>query len=137
MSGQKVIAKWQKALRLADWRIVLSGLEADPDDRSTVNMDVLTKSAVIRLRSDTPASQVERQIVHELLHIVLVGMEDAYRGAKEYTPKGWDAAGDRIWSRGSESAIEALTDALTGTIRAEWGPSGSPWTDAFPPMELP
>lgn len=133
MKRAAALAKWQPRLRLADWRIALSSEEPETDDRSTVNMDVRIRSAVIRLRSDTPDSQIERQVVHELLHIVLSGMEDTYRGAKAYTPKSWDDAGDTSWDRGAEFAIEALTDALTDTRRADWGPSGSPWNGAFPP----
>lgn len=130
---QQAIALWQPRLRLADWRIAASIEEPDEGQRSTVNIDVLVRSAVIRLRSDTPASQVERQVVHELLHVLLSGAEDAFRAAKEHTPKAWDDAGDRLWSRGEEFAIEALTDVLTGSRRADWGPAGSPWNRAFPP----
>jgi len=135
MKPVAALKKWQSRLRLADWQIAVSNLEPDPDDRSTVNMDVRVRSAVIRLRSDTPPSQVERQVLHELLHILLSGMEDAYRAAKDYTPKAWDDPGDIVWSRGAEFAIEALTDALTGTERCEWGPVGDPWKDAYPVEE--
>lgn len=84
------------------------------------------------MRADTPEGQIERQVVHELLHVVLSGMEDAFRAAKEHTPKAWDDAGDRLWSRGEEAAIEALVDALTGTKRANWEPNGNVWNKAFP-----
>lgn len=130
---QQAIALWQPRLRLADWRIAASLEEPEPNDRSTADIDVNVRSAVIRLRRDTPPGQVERQVVHELLHVLLSGMEDAWRAAKEHTPKAWDDAGDRLWARGAEFAIEALTDALTGSRRADWGPSGSPWNNAFPP----
>lgn len=133
MKPQTAIDKWMPALRLGSWRVVHSSLEPDDaDQRSCVNIDVLIRSAVIRLRSDTPSSQVERQVVHELLHVLLSGLEDTYRAAKEHTPKAWDDAGDRMWGRAEEAAIEALTDALTGSARADWGPSGEPWNSAFP-----
>jgi hypothetical protein len=135
MKREKALRKWQPRLRLADWRIGFAGPPPGDDDRSTVDVDVKVRSAVIRLRDDTPPSQVERQVVHELLHVVVSGMEDTYIGAKAYTPKAWDEQGDRSWDRACEFAIESLTDALTGSRRADWGPSEEPWKTAFPAEE--
>ena len=133
VSPQDALDIWLPRLRLHGWRVAHSPLPpSGEDERSSVDIDVNIRSAVVRLRADTPDSQVERQVVHELVHVVLSGMEDTYRAAKEHTPKAWDDAGDRMWGRAEEAAIEALTDALTGSRRADWGPSGEPWNSAFP-----
>ena len=60
-------------------------------------------------------------------------MQDAFAAAASYSPMKHDEAATRYWDRAAESTIEALCDALTGTTRADWGPSGSPWNEAFPP----
>jgi hypothetical protein len=133
LSPKAALAKWQSRLRLADWRIAFSDLAPQVDDRSTVDMDVRIRSAVIRLRADTPATQLERQVVHELLHVLMSGMEDTYRAAKQHTSKDWDEVADRSWDRGAEFAIEALVDALTGSRRGNWGLPEQHWNDAFPP----
>jgi hypothetical protein len=130
------LADWQRRLRLSDWHIAISTEEPEPDDRSCIDMDLPIRQAVIRFRSDTPASQVERQLVHELLHALLGGMRDAYDAARSYAPSSHDDAARRLWDRGCEFAIEALCDALTGSRRADWGPSGSPWNEAFRPDPL-
>lgn len=132
----ELLERWQRRLRLSDWHIAVSSEEPGEEDRSTIDMDARIRHAVIRFRSDTPASQVERQLVHELLHALLTGMEDAYNAARTYAPASHDEAARRLWDRGCEFAIEALCDALTGTKRADWGPAGSPWNEAFPP-EVP
>lgn len=90
------------------------------------------RQAAIMLRSDTPAGQVERQVVHELLHARLVIMEQAFREAKEWTPRSVDHALDAMWALGAEGAIEALCDALGLAARGDWGPSDKSFQAAFP-----
>lgn len=131
--ARAVLPHWQGRLRLSDWRLAVGDGEPGVDDRSCVDIDVLVQSAVVRLRSDTPPDQVERQLVHELLHVRLAALEDVHNLALEHTPPAFDKVADRAWDRACEPAIEALCDALTGTTRADWGPSGSPWNEAFPP----
>jgi hypothetical protein len=132
MTPKAALAKWQPRLRLADWRLAFSDLEPDEDSRSNIDLDVRIRSGVIRLRSDMPPSQIERQVVHELLHVLMSGMEDTYRSCKEFTPKAWDSAGDTMWNRAEEFAIEALVDELTEVPRTDWGPAGDIWNGAFP-----
>lgn len=130
--ARTALSSWQGRLRLSDWRLAVGDEEPEPNDRSTVDMDVLSRSAVIRLRSDTPASQVERQLVHELLHVRLAEIEDVHDLALEHAAPAFTQVALRAWDRACEPAIEAITDALTSTTRADWGPSGSPWNEAFP-----
>jgi hypothetical protein len=128
--AQEALDHWQRRLRLGDWIIRLGDGEPEPDERSHVDMHTNIRQAVILLRSDTPASQVERQVVHELLHVRLVLLERAYIAAKGHAPRGWD---DSLWDLGTEAAIEALCDAVGCRPRADWGPAGSPFNEAFPP----
>lgn len=133
MTPGDYIAEWQARLRLGDWTIRWAeGVEPGSDDRSTVDMFANVRQAVIRLRSDTPAGQVERQVVHEMLHIRLVIVERAFVEAKEWTPKAVDPALDAMWSLGLEAAIEALCDALGCAPRADWTPDSHPFSAAYP-----
>lgn len=132
---QAIIDEWVPRLRLGDWSVRYSPLEPEPTHRSSVDMFQTIRYAAIRLRSDTPPSQVVRQVVHELLHIRFVGMEEAYNLAKGHTPKAFDDSADVLWANGCEAAIEALSDIILGTGRGDWGPSGEIWSSAFPVPE--
>lgn len=135
MKTAAIIARWQKRLRLGDWTIrIAKGMEPDEGDRSTVVMHSNVRQAVIRLRSDTPESQVERQIVHEMLHIRLIGAERAFIEAKVWTPKASDDPLDAMWHLGQEAAIEALCDALGCEPRADW--TDEVFAAAYPPRTI-
>ena len=64
-------------------------------------------------------------------------MQDAFDAAQNQSPLKHNEASTRYWDRSVETTIEALVDALTGTKRADWGPAGSPWNEAFPAESLP
>lgn len=105
---QAFVATWQPRLRLPDWHIAVSPIAPDEDDeRSSVEMDRNLHRAVVRFDPTLPEDQYERQVVHELLHVRLSELEDAFRqvvGDNEVA-KTW-------WSRSCERTVEALTDAL-------------------------
>jgi hypothetical protein len=106
--SQDLLLLWQARLRLQDWAIRLSELPPDDgDERSSVNIDANVRQAVIRFDPVMPADQAERQLLHELLHVRLVVMEDAFSQVV-----GDDETARQWWKRGEESAIEALVDAL-------------------------
>ncbi|HSW43511.1 MAG TPA: hypothetical protein VLM76_13470 [Patescibacteria group bacterium] len=131
-SARHLLPTWQDRLRLGDWRIAVSDLEPDPDDRSTIDLHVAIRQAAIRLRGDTPPSQVERQLVHELLHVRFALAEQAWRDTRQHTPPAFDPPNRTLWEAGVEAAIEALTDALGCAPRADWGPSAPEFSAAFP-----
>lgn len=132
---QAQITAWQSELGIADWVVRYSPLEPQQGDRSTVDMDVRIRSAAVRLRHDTPASQVDRQIVHELLHVLLSGLEDVLEAAQVHTPPAFDLVARRMWDRAMEFAIERLVSLIVGEPRGEWDPASAEWQAAFPVAE--
>ena len=78
MPSRDQLSEWMRKLRLTDWLIRLSEVAADDDDRSTVDIDANTRQAVIRFDPVMPADQAERQLVHELLHVRMIQIEDAF-----------------------------------------------------------
>lgn len=107
---------WQKRLRLQDWRIDVRFVDSGelPDDGGgTCQVHAPNRSVVIKiLRSDSynqtsdfykafPGDfDVERTLIHELVHIPLDGIIKAEDDADEFQHIA------------QEQAIEALTDAL-------------------------
>lgn len=105
---EAVVRRWQVALLLSDWRIGLSSTPPDGDDeRSSVDIDRNLHRAVIRFDPTVPEDQVERQVVHELLHVRLAEIEDAFRQVV-----GDDSTAATWWHRSLERTIERLVDAL-------------------------
>lgn len=120
MTGDKLLKRmeWQTRLRLLDWHIALSSQAPDDsDERSAVDMDANVRRAVIRFDPVLPDDQWERQLLHELLHVRLVMLEDAFSqvAGDDKTAREW-------WQRGEESAIEAIVDAflLPGAPRRDY-----------------
>lgn len=107
MPSRDQLSEWMTKLRLTDWLIRLSDVAADDDDRSTVDIDANTRQAVIRFDPVMPADQVERQLVHELLHVRMIQIEDAFSQVV-----GEDETARQWFKRGEESTIEALVDAF-------------------------
>ncbi len=112
-----VIRHWVGVLRLNEWHVGLSDVPCDDgDERSSVDIDRNLHRAVIRFDPTMPEDQAERQIVHELLHVRLSEMEDAFRQVV-----GDDETASTWWHRSEERTIEALTDALLpDQPRREW-----------------
>ena len=132
--SDELVLSWQEKLRLRDWDIRVSDLEPPEfETRSCADIDSNQRRAVLRFRSTTPEGQLGRQIVHELLHVLFVGMERAFKDAQEFTPKAADGPLESAWRQGEEFAIERLVDLLTGDPRAEWYGTDEVWQRAFPP----
>lgn len=125
------IEAWAAYIGLADWNIAFSPERVDKDCRSNVDIAVPTRTAAIRIRSSTPTGQWDRQITHELIHVLLAVLEDPFNQAvaelhaKARTPYA------RMWNRGEEWVIERLVDIIVGVPRAEYD-SGRIWRTAFP-----
>ena len=108
MTRQEAVQVWRDRLRLGEWHIGLSDVAPDEDDdRSSVDIDRNLHRAVIRFDPVLPEKQNERQVLHELLHVRLAELEDAFRQVvgDDETARTW-------WHRSEERAIEALVDAL-------------------------
>jgi hypothetical protein len=134
-AARQLLPEWQRRLRLGDWYIAVSDLDPESDARSNVDMHTQIRQAAIRLDKKTPASQVERQLVHELLHVRFAYTEWALQLAKKHTPLAFDESNDALWNSGMEAGIEALCDALGCAPRSEWESSLAAYVAAFPTKE--
>ncbi len=106
---RRLVRKWQKILRLQDWRIVVKVVEekemtapgrwaeigCEPD-RLVATMDV-RRPAFTKEDREMGDADVEATIVHELLHVPLRGIGN-YR--------------DKLKMQLEEQAVERLTAAL-------------------------
>jgi uncharacterized protein YaeQ len=103
-----VIGHWVDRLRLSEWTVLVSDSAPDEDDmRSMVDIDRNLHRAVIRFDPTLPATQRERQILHELIHVRLAELEDVFRLVvdDDETARTW-------WHRSEERTIEAIIDAF-------------------------
>lgn len=130
------IAAWAAYLGLAGWEVRFSPLAPDPDSRASMDADTHHNRAVIRIDSDAPASQIDRLIVHELLHVAMAHMEDQFVRSLSEHGESAQAFLRGNWTRAEEVWIERLTSILTGTEMeafADHRPSErEPWLSAFP-----
>lgn len=127
MTFQKYAPKlrsWQERLALADWHIGVSDVPCDDNEtRSSVDIDPILHRALVRFHPTTPRDQIERQIVHELLHVRLSDLENVFNRVV-----GDDSTATAWWHHGEERMIEALVDALLPkNPRREWM-GGPVWT---------
>lgn len=114
------IAYWQNRLRLDDWHINLS-LDPPPANcRAHHDSHVNIRQSVIRLSPDVPWDQVEREVLHELLHIRFGIVTLSLGILSADTTKATDEAFSKMWDLGMEGAIEALCDAFGVNPRHEW-----------------
>lgn len=114
--AQQLTEQWRPRLGLADWWVSVSSLAPGEDDsRSEVDIDRNLHRAVLRFDGDLPEDQLERQVVHELLHIRLAELEDCFRQVEgdDHTARKW-------WDRSQERTVEALASALVQTPRREY-----------------
>lgn len=126
------IAAWAQRLGLASWDVRFSPVAPDPEDRGSVDIDPLHKHAALRLDPHMPLSQVDRTIVHELLHVLWSEAEDAFGIALKSLGPAEAETLRAIWKRGEEFAIERTVDALLPkTSRGQWS-SSEAWNAAFP-----
>lgn len=123
------IAYWQARLRLADWHIRLSAEPPGPENRASHESHVDIRSAVVQLHPEIPWDQVDREVLHELLHIRLVLLERSTFILRHDTSPLTDSAFKSVWELSLEAAIEALCDALGANPRREWDPARveAPW----------
>jgi hypothetical protein len=131
-----VIVKWQERLRLRDWDIRF--VDGPTDDNCVANNDSwgLKQVSVIRMREGLTPEAEEREIVHELLHVVLRYIKCGWESeAKKWMPppvygQVREAAEDE-----EEIAIEKLVTALTGMPYIAPPGCNDIYASAFPMQE--
>ncbi len=113
---QELCQKWQRVLRLQDWRINVKFVDTEhiPDNAlGACKVFADSKLALIKLSRPEAIDKTdgfsaafpymddtERTLVHELLHIHLDGL--------------FDGEADKLKQTMKEQAIEAITDGLIG-----------------------
>lgn len=130
------IRVWQEALGLGGWQIAYSPVEPDPDARASSQVSVTTRMACVQVQPDAPESQLDREIVHELSHVLLAELAALFE--KGIESRGSEARDilEGQWSTGCEQVIERLVDVVTAIPRGEWvhedGHNHGIWATAFP-----
>lgn len=129
------IRVWQEALGLGNWRIGFSPTPPDPDAKASSQISVPTKAAAIQVQPECPEGLVDREIVHELLHVLLAEQADLF--AKGIETRGKEAIEvlEHQYGQHQEWIIERLVDAITGIPHGEWAGETHEhhiWSEAFP-----
>lgn len=129
------IRAWQEVVGPAGWEINFAPVDPDGDDkRASIDLDAIHRRGAMRIRADAPVSQVDRLIVHELLHAVMAGMEDTFNRSLTEHGSEVQAFLRGEWTRHQEPVIERLTSLITGTVVEQWH-DDPVWTAAFPVSE--
>lgn len=68
---QKLLKEWQSTLRLRDWNVRLA-VDKTLADHGNIKWDDLTKDATLWLFPAKDDAIVEKVIIHELLHLILL-----------------------------------------------------------------
>lgn len=129
------IRAWQEVLGLLDWEIRFSPAALDAETfRASHDMDSIHRRGAIRLSADAPTSQVDRLIVHELLHALMAQMEDTLNRATDDLGADARAFLKGQWERSQEWVIERLASLITGT---DWQAfhDDPVWETAFPVVD--
>lgn len=107
MSPEEILARWQKILRLRGWTITRLPRADRPEPSKSdaySEIDIGTKTA--KIWADT-----ERQIIHELGHIVVVLLDDTF----------WRTTADRHlrreWNRRVEDAVKRYETAIMAALK--------------------
>lgn len=106
LTAMEYVRHWQGPLRLGDWRITVSLREPQGTRVAEAHWDKEVRDAILTFKADTPASLLEREVVHELAHLLLAS--------------------------GEELACEVIADLTTKTQRGYWGEADI-FSEAFPP----
>ena len=92
---QSYLDKWQAILRLKDWDIQLQTVDRSWRKTGDIKIDVCDRNAILLINVfDPKQTNLEKLIIHELLHLKLYGMDqmiekylNALHGEEEDDPK--------------------------------------------------
>jgi hypothetical protein len=129
----KRILYWQSKLGLGSWDIRYSPVSPEDDERASCLFDVRTKYGAVCIAKDAPVDQVDRLIVHELLHMLMGEMQDCFDRSVGSHQEEARSFLEGQWLRSQEWVLERLADTLTGSRRIEFGDDVSHvWKAALP-----
>lgn len=126
------VLKWQEAFRLRDWDIRYDPDQTGIDDDAIAQLEVedTRKRATLRIREDIEGIQIERNVVHEMMHLVL---RDYWYLANQVIAKTGDAGQGvmDVLSDYLERICETVAEATTG---APWEPHGDQMSKLHAPF---
>ena len=121
--GAIVIEKWQSILRINDWEIrskVVDASELNGDQDAQVTYVLHNKIALVKIADINTFEPdvwngfgcIEKAVIHELLHLVLAGMEYAWSDiAETLSPSAREIAGEEL-NLASEQPVALMTNVL-------------------------
>ncbi len=116
------IMKYQLDLGLSNWALFVG--EKWPEDNKTDDAFVVRQPAelhaIIHVHPDQPDGQVERLVVHEMLHLAHIRLD-------ELCNNGQSVGVIEAYDRELELFINTLSSAITGIV---WEPVGE-WAERF------
>lgn len=74
------LKKWQGILRLKDWDIECRLVEVEWRKSGDIKIDEANRMAVVLINSNTPSTNLEEIVIHELLHLRLWGLDQMIEG---------------------------------------------------------
>lgn len=105
---------------LADWEIVVKLVRVpggDPTNEGHSRTDFRYLSATIELNRKLPKEGLRAVLMHEMLHVVLAPIEQAYARICELVPEPLRGHALNLHDDGLEQTIERLTRALQREIK--------------------
>jgi len=120
---QLYIEKWQSILRINDWEIrskVVDASELNGDQDAQVTYVLHNKIALVKIADINTFEPdvwngfgcIEKAVIHELLHLVLAGMEYAWSDIAETLSPSAREIAEKNWKLASEQPVALMTNVL-------------------------
>ena len=128
-----LLTEWQRRLGVADWTIRFIDDAPADEDRASIDMFTLKRLAVFRIAPTMPETSWIESVVHELLHVALVDLEDLANNAFDAMSPAAKAIAKAEYDKAQHRIIQSLVGAF-GIEHREWPHGGAPevWLKAFP-----
>lgn len=120
---QSYIEKWKSLLRIDDWDIhpkVVDAHELNGDQDAQVTYVLHNKIALVKIADINTFEPdawngfgcIEKAVIHELLHLVLAGMEYAWSDIAETLSPSAREIAEKNWELASEQPVALMTNVL-------------------------
>jgi hypothetical protein len=119
---------WQAKLGLKDWDIRITEQEPDPGYLAQVQTSPADRAAQINLCADVPLDQVEREVLHELLHIVMKPYTTPTEHLVAISGEELGVYMAHTLEDAEEVVIEQIVRAFGFPHLATWGEAAKSWS---------